>query len=77
MNNSGPDIKELFGVLGALAFIVLASWIFVSAPEPGVTVTNIASFPQALWDYRPLDVLLQLFIILSGTLGILMFVKER
>lgn len=77
MNNSGSGFKEFLGLLGALAFIVLASMLFISAPEPSVTAPKIASFAQALWYYRPIDVLLQIFVILSGTLGILMFVKER
>jgi len=70
-------MREFLGIIGALAFIVFSVSIFVALPQPTVTAHVAKSFGEALWEFRALDVFLQVLIILAGTLGILSLVKER
>ncbi len=70
-------MREFIGIIGALAFIAFSVSLFVALPQPTITVQVAKSFGQALWEFRALDVFLQLLIILAGTLGILTLVKER
>jgi len=69
--------REIIGIIAAVAFIVVAVFLFVLLPEPSVSVSGPDSLSQALWEFRSLDVFLQLLIILAGTFGILTLVKER
>jgi hypothetical protein len=69
--------KDIVGIIAALAFIDFSILLFASSPQPETSLTVARSFTQALWEFRPLDVFLQLLIILAGTFGILTFVKER
>jgi uncharacterized membrane protein len=71
------DTREVIGVIVAVVFIVFAIFLFVSLPQPSISVTVADSLSQALWEFRSLDVFLQLLVILAGTLGILTLVKER
>ena len=71
------DAKGIIGTIAALVFIGFAVLILVSPPQPDISISVANSFSQALWEFRSLDVLLQLFIILSGAFGILTLVKER
>jgi uncharacterized membrane protein len=71
------DTREVIGVIAAVVFIVFAIFLFVFLPEPSISVTVADSLSQALWEFRSLDVFLQLLIILAGTFGILTLVKER
>ena len=69
--------KEIIGVFAALAFIGLAIWLLVLSPEPSVSVVGAPSLGQAIWGFRPLDVLLQVLLVLAGTFSILTLVRER
>jgi len=71
------DAKGIIGTIAALVFIGFAVLILVSPPQPDISISVANSFSQALWEFRSLDVLLQLFIILAGAFGILTLVKER
>ena len=71
------ETREIVGIVAAVVFIVVAVFLFVFLPEPSVGVTGPGSLSQALWEFRSLDVFLQLLIILAGTFGILTLVKER
>lgn len=71
------NTREVIGIIATLAFIVFAIFLFVSLPQPSISVTVADSLSQALWEFRPLDAFLQLLIILAGTFGILTLVKER
>jgi multisubunit Na+/H+ antiporter MnhB subunit len=71
------DTRKVIGIIATVAFIVLAICLFVFLPQPSISVTVADSFSQALWEFRSLDVFLQLLVILAGTLGILTLVKER
>lgn len=78
------DWKEILGVVGALVFIGLLLFLFV-APAPsmwlgtwiGASELEITSFGQALWEFRSLDVFLQIFLILTGVLGFLTLIKHE
>jgi multisubunit Na+/H+ antiporter MnhB subunit len=71
------DTREIIGVIAAVVFIVFAVFLFVFLPQPSINVTGPDSLSQALWEFRSLDVFLQLLIILAGTFSILTLVKER
>ena len=71
------DIKEILGIIAALAFIAFSALLLVPLPQPLVSVSAAQSFSQALWESRSLDVFLQVLIILAGTFSILTLVKER
>lgn len=73
------DRRQIAGIVAALAFVIIAIWLIVPSPVPepesGATITE--SFSQALWRFRSLDVVLQIFIILAGVFGVLTLVKEK
>jgi len=72
------DARDIIGIIAALAFIILSILLFIPFPLPEISLTVVPeSFSQALWEFRSLDVFLQLLIILAGTFGILTLVKER
>lgn len=71
------DIRKVIGIIATVVFIVLAVFLFVFLPQPSVSVAVADSLSQALWEFRSLDVFLQLLIILAGTFSILTLVKER
>ena len=71
------NVRDIIGIIGALAFIIFAVFIFIPSPQPEVSLTVAQSFSQALWEFRSLDVFLQLLIILAGTFSILILVKEK
>jgi len=71
------DAKEIIGIIAALVFIAFGVLLFVPQPQPEISLTVTKSFSQALWEFRSLDVFLQLLIILAGTFSILTLVKER
>jgi len=71
------DTRKVIGIIAAVAFVVFAIFLFVFLPQPSVSVAVADSLSQALWEFRSLDVFLQLLIILAGTFSILTLVKER
>lgn len=71
------DTRKVIGIIGALVFVVFAIFLFVLLPQPSISVSLADSLSQALWEFRSLDVFLQLLIILAGTFSILTLVKER
>ena len=71
------DAKGITGIIAALVFIGFAVLILVPLPQPDISINVAESFSQALWEFRSMDVLLQLFIILAGAFGIITLVKEK
>jgi hypothetical protein len=71
------EARDIIGIIAALAFIVFSIFLFIPSPQPEISLTVAKSFSQALWEFRSLDVFLQLLIILAGTFSILTLVKER
>jgi len=71
------NTREVIGTIATVVLVVFAILLFVPLPQPSVIVTVANSLSQALWEFRSLDVFLQLLVILAGTFGILTLVKER
>jgi hypothetical protein len=71
------DTRKVIGIIAAVVFVVFAIFLFVLLPQPSISVSLADSLSQALWEFRSLDVFLQLLIILAGTFSILTLVKER
>jgi len=71
------DTRKVIGIIAAVIFVVFAIFLFVLLPQPSISVNLAGSLSQALWEFRSLDVFLQLLIILAGTFSILTLVKER
>ncbi len=70
-------VKDIVGIIAALAFIGFSISLLVPPPQPEISLTVAKSLSQALWEFRSLDVFLQVLIILAGTFCILTLVKER
>jgi len=70
-------VRNILGIAAGLAFAGLSCVLFVTPPQPELSVSVAASLSQALWGFRGLDVFLQLLIILAGTFSIVTLVKER
>ena len=64
-------------VFGAAMFLILANILVVGALLPSPVFLEEIPFRHALWDYRSLDVLGQLALLLTGTYGVLVLIKER
>lgn len=71
------DTRKVIGIIATVVFVVFAIFLFVLLPQPSISVSLADSLSQALWEFRSLDVFLQLLIILAGTFSILTLVKER
>jgi len=69
--------RDIIGIVAALAFIAFSVFLLIPLPQPEISLTVAKSLSQALWEFRSLDVFLQLLIILAGTFSILTLVKER
>jgi multisubunit Na+/H+ antiporter MnhB subunit len=65
------------GIVVAVGFIIAFGMFFVSPPAPDIFISATSSFNKALWEFRSLDILGQMLIILAGTFAILTLVKER
>ena len=61
----------------AAGFIVAFVLFFVTPPAPDILITVTPRFNEALWQFRSLDILGQVMIIMAGTFTILILVKER
>ncbi len=66
------------GVLVSVVILAGLLYIFFIEPEPvGMMVGETRSFRQMLWNLRAPDLIGQMMIILAGTFGVLVLVKER
>jgi len=69
--------KSILGVVFGVIFVVFSVLILIHSPQPAVYVLGAPqTFSIALWEFRPLDVFLQLLVILAGTFGILTLVRR-
>lgn len=69
--------RNILGVVFGVIFVVFAVLILIHSPQPAVYVLGgPQTFSSALWEFRPLDVFLQLLVILAGTFGILTLVRR-
>lgn len=72
------NVKHLLGIVlgGGIALALgnlLISAGFVASP----VIVEALPLREALWNYRTLDVLGQLALLLSATYGVLVLIKER
>jgi uncharacterized membrane protein len=71
MNKAGGVLVSIVIFFGLLV-------IFFLEPEPArQTVESTRPFREMLWNYRSLDLIGQMMIILAGTFGVLVLTKER
>ena len=71
-------MNKAAGVLVSVVMLVGLLFIFFTEPEPLRTLAgDMRPFRQMLWNYRALDLVGQMMIILAGTFGVLVLVKER
>jgi len=69
--------KNILGLLAGLIFTCFLGFLIIPQLQINVGIAVPASFSEALWQSRSLDVLLQILIVLAGSLGILVLVKEK
>jgi hypothetical protein len=67
--------KNLLGLLASLFFIFFIGVLVIPYCQINLGIVVPGSFGEALWESRSLDVLLQVLIVLAGSLGILVLVK--
>ena len=71
MNRAAGFLVSVAIFLGLLA-------IFFMDPEPTMQLSeSTGPFREMLWDYRSLDLIGQMMIIVAGTFGVLVLTKER
>lgn len=70
-------IKSILGGILGVIFVVLSVLIVIHSPQPDIYIATVPqTFSSALWEFRSLDVFLQLLVILAGTFGILTLVRR-
>lgn len=71
MNKFGGVVLSIAILCGLLA-------IFLLDPAPIREAQEVTrDFREMLWNYRALDLIGQMLVILAGTFGVLVLVKER
>ncbi len=70
--------KQLLGILlgGGIA-LALGNLLLATGFIPSPVTVDAVPLREALWNYRALDVLGQLALLLSATYGVLVLIKER
>lgn len=71
-------MNKAAGVL--VSVVIFLGLIFIFFMEPEVmqmTVEETRPFREMLWNYRSLDLIGQMLIIMAGTFGVLVLTKER
>jgi len=70
--------KLFLGILfGAGLMLVLSYLMLGDGALPAAAETAVVPLREALWNYRSLDVLGQLALLLTGTFGVLVLIRER
>ena len=71
-------MKVAGGVITCIVLAVALGCIFMYTPNIPVLTEGVREqFATALWRHRVLDVIGQLLMMLAGTFGVLVLVKER
>ncbi len=69
---------KVLGFVVSVVILVALMMILLMEPQAVATPQQMPEhFRNMLWNYRSLDVLGQMMVILAGTFGILVLVKER
>ncbi len=69
--------KNILGIIVSLGFVLFVAFLIFPRYQINLGIIVPDSFSYALWESRSLDVLLQTLIILAGSIGILVLVKEK
>ncbi|HCU34714.1 MAG TPA: hypothetical protein DGT21_04480 [Armatimonadetes bacterium] len=70
--------KLFLGILfGAGLMLILSYLMLAGATLPASATSALVPLRDALWHYRALDVLGGLALLLTGTYGVLVLVRER
>jgi hypothetical protein len=73
-------MNKAAGFLVSAAILIGLLFIFFFFAEPGQAghvVEGARDFREMLWNYRSLDLIGQMMIIMAGTFGVLVLTKER
>ena len=71
-------MKTAGGVATCVALLIALVYIFLSTVELPLPLASVHEpFTTVLWQHRVLDIVGQLLMILAGTFGVLVLVKER
>jgi len=71
-------MTKTLGVLVSVSILAGLLYIFFIEPEPTRAMLGaVRPFRQMLWELRAPDLIGQMMIILAGTFGVLVLVKER
>ena len=74
-NQRNPLRKAFLAI--AVALLLSIPSIFLSVGTPSTTVSSGVSFPEALWNLRAVDIVLQGLVIVTVALGIAIVLKTR
>jgi len=74
-NQRNPLRKAFLAI--AVALLLSIPSIFLSVGTPSTTVSSGVSFPEALWNLRAVDIVLQGLVIMTVALGIAIVLKTR
>ena len=74
-NRRNPLRKAFLAIAAALLLSIPS--IFLSVGTPSTTVSSGVSFPEALWNLRAVDIVLQGLVIVTVALGIAIVLKTR
>ncbi|MFW6155900.1 MAG: hypothetical protein ACOC7J_01160 [Armatimonadota bacterium] len=71
MNRAAGFLVSISLLIGLLVIL------FVEPPTALKAGEGVRPFQEMLWDYRSVDLIGQMMIIMAGTFGVLVLVKER
>ena len=74
--NQRNPLRKAFLAIAAALLLSIPS-IFLSVGTPSTTVSSGVSFPEALWNLRAVDIVLQGLVIVTVALGIAIVLKTR
>ncbi len=69
--------KTVGFVVSAAIFVGLLVILFLEPETTAQAVESARPFREMLWNYRSVDLIGQMMIIMAGTFGVLVLAKER
>jgi len=71
-------VKTAGGVATCVALFVALTYLFLSSVQLPMPLTPVSDpLTTVLWHQRLLDIVCQMLMVLAGTFGVLVLVKER
>lgn len=68
--------KTAIGLFFLIIIILLLAWMLLPGGVPGEIEAVTEDFRIALWQYRSLDVLVQITIVFTGVMAVLSLLRE-